>query len=62
MKAGTQDKPATEEEIESAETKMDMYEQNEGLCKHILLSSVSLYLCSKIKSMAMVNKMRTKMF
>ena len=31
MKAGMWDKPATEEEIESAETKMDMYKQNEGL-------------------------------
>ena len=41
MKVGMQDKPATEEEIKSAETKMDTYEQNKGLCKHILLSSVS---------------------
>ena len=31
VKAGTWDKPATEEEIESVETKLETYEQNKGL-------------------------------
>ena len=57
MKPGTIDKPATEEEIENAETKMEMYEQNEAMCKHILMSSVSPHLCSKIKSLAIPNNM-----
>ena len=57
MKPGTIDKPATEEEIENAETKMDTYEQNEAMCKHILMSSVSPRLCSKIKSLATPNSM-----
>ena len=57
MKPGTIDKPATEEEIENADTKMDTYEQNEAMCKHILMSSVSPRLCSKIKSLATPNSM-----
>ena len=36
MKAGTIDKPATDEEIKTVKTKMDMYKQNEALCKHIM--------------------------
>ena len=47
MKPGTIDKPATEEEIENAETKMDMYKQNEPMCKHILMSSILPHLHSK---------------
>ena len=57
MKPGTIDKPATEEEIENAETKMDTYEQKEAMCKHILMSSVSPCLCSKIKSLVTPNEM-----
>ena len=57
MKPGTIDKPATKEEIENAETKMDMYEQNEAMCKHILMSSVLPHLCLKIKSLATPNSM-----
>ena len=57
MKAGTHDKPATEEEIETAESKMDTYEQNEALCKHILMSSISPHLCSKIQSLETPNEM-----
>ena len=57
MKPGTIDKPATEEEIENAETKMDMYKENEAMCKHILMSSVSPRLCSKIKSLVTPNSM-----
>ena len=55
MKPGTIDKPATKEEIENAETKMDTYEQNEAMCKHILMSSVLPHL--KIKSLATPNSM-----
>ena len=57
MKAGIHDKSATEEEIETAESKMDTYKQNEVLCKHILMSSISPHLCSKIKSLKTPNKM-----
>ena len=37
MKPGTINKSATEEEIETAETKMDTYEQHKAMCKHILI-------------------------
>ena len=57
MKPGTIDKPAMEEEIENMETKMDTYEQQEAMCKHILMSSVSPRLCSKIKSLVTPNEM-----
>ena len=57
MKPGTIDKPATEEEIENVETKMDTYKQQEAMCKHILMSSVSPHLCSKIKSLVTPNEM-----
>ena len=57
MKPGTIDKPATKEEIENTETEMDMYEQHKPMCKHILMSSVSPHLCSKIKSLATPNEM-----
>ena len=57
MKHGTIDKPETEEEIKDVETKMDTYEQNEAMCKHILVSSVSPHLCSKIKSLTTPNGM-----
>ena len=57
MKAGTHDKPATEEEIETAESKMDTYEQNEALCKYILMSLILPCLCLKIKSSKTPNKM-----
>ena len=57
MKLGTIDKSATEEEIETVETKMDTYEQHKAMCKHILMSSVSPHLCSKIKSLATPNDM-----
>ena len=57
MKPGTIDKPANEEEIENVETKMDTYEQQEAMCKHILMSSVSPRLCLKIKSLITPNEM-----
>ena len=57
IKAGTIDKPATDEEIENAETKMDMYEPNEPLGKHILMSSILPHLCSKIKLLKTPNEM-----
>ena len=57
MKAGTIDKPVTDKEIKNVEMKMDIYEQNEALCKHILMSSVLPYLCSKIKSLQKPNEM-----
>ena len=57
MKAGTHNKPATEEEIKTTESKMDTYKQNEVLCKHILMSLVLPHLCSKIKSLKTPNKM-----
>ena len=57
MKAGTINKPATDKEIENVEMKIDTYEQNEGLCKHILMSSVLPHLCLKIKSLKTPNKM-----
>ena len=62
MKAGTHDKPATEEEIETAESKMDTYEQNEALCKHILMSLILPCLCSKIKSLKTPNKMWVQIY
>ena len=34
-----------------------MYKQNEALCKHILMSSVSPCLCSKIKTLMTPNNM-----
>ena len=57
MKASTIDKPATEEEIENVEMKMDTYKQNEALCKHILMSSISPHLFLKIKSLKTPNEM-----
>ena len=57
MKAGTIDKQATDKEIEKVEMKMDTYEQNKSLCKHILMSSISPRLCSKIKSLKTPNEM-----
>ena len=62
MKPGTIDKPATEEEIENAETKMDTYKQQEAMCKHILMSSVSPHLCLKLKSLVTPNKMWAAIF
>ena len=41
MALGSTTKPATEEEIESVEKKMDNYEKNEAYAKHIILSSTS---------------------
>ena len=45
MKAGTIDKPTTDEEVKNAEMKMDTYEQNKALCRHphVLHLAMSLF-------------------
>jgi hypothetical protein len=48
---------ATEEQIESAEKKMDDYERNEAHAKHVILSTTSPRLSLKIKNMATAKDM-----
>ena len=57
MAHGSMTTPATKEEIESAEKKMDDYEKNEAYVKHIILSSTSPCLSSKIKNELTAKKM-----
>jgi hypothetical protein len=57
MAHGSTTTPAKEEEIESAEKKMDDYEKNEAYAKHIILSSTSPRLSSKIKNESTAKEM-----
>ena len=57
MALGSTTKPATEEEVESVEKKMDNYEKNEAYAKHIILSSTSPHLSLKIKNELTAKKM-----
>ena len=50
MARGSTTQPATDDEIELAERKADDYEKNEAYAKHIILSSTSPRLSSKIKN------------
>jgi hypothetical protein len=50
MARGSTTTAATEDEIDTAEKKMDDYEKNEAYAKHIILSSTSPCLSSKIKN------------
>src|ERR1700683_841748 len=50
-------KPATEEQLESAEKKIDDYEWNEARAKHIILSTTSPCLSSKIKNLTTAKAM-----
>ena len=49
--------PATEEQIEAKETKIQEYERKEYLAQHVLLSTTLTYLGSKIKNLKTANKM-----
>jgi len=50
-------KPATEEQLDSAEKKIDDYERNEAHAKHIILSTTSPHLSSKIKNLTTAKAM-----
>ena len=57
MARGSTTTPATEDEIEAAEKKVDDYEKNEAYAKHIILSSTSPRLLLKIKNELTAQKM-----
>ena len=50
---------ATEEEIEAAEDRIEAYDRAESFAKHIILSSASTRLASKIKSIPTASAMWT---
>jgi gag-polypeptide of LTR copia-type len=49
--------PATEEQIEAKEAKIQEYERKEYLAQHVILSTTSTRIGSKIKNMMSANKM-----
>ena len=50
MSSGSPIKPATQDEIDTVEKKLDNYEKNEAYAKHIILLSTSPRLSLKIKN------------
>jgi predicted metal-dependent hydrolase len=49
--------PATEEQIEAKEAKIQEYERKEYLAQHVILSTTSTRIGSKIKNMTSMNEM-----